>query len=658
MTLPNPTRFKNVFVLCTGRSGSQTFVRACEHFTNYTAGHETRSKMLGQDRLAFPDSHIEADNRLSWILGRLEKKYEDAALYVHLNRNASKVVASFNMRRDHQFSLIDGYNRLILMQSGYKEGVVADMVETITCNIEAFLANKSHVIKIDIDAPQQEFLRFVEMIGAEGDVEAAVAEFSVLHNKTNGKPNALKENSLTSPNEVTTAYNILKSEIELRVAQERSQRLEAQDALIKLKRDFQRFRKWAIILALPMLLLLTPIWSPFAFVAHFRKLKRRRRRQLDNSPVVQTAYQKRQTDGAQAALDYLSAGERHLPPGTTNLFRAMDAKSDQEWLDQMNAWATARSLPKINLKNGNAPRFNRISFARLEPVSAPYLVTVIVPCFNSEDLVESAVRSILSQSWQNLEVIAVNDASTDATAEILDKLAQEDPRLKVLNNRVNVGPYVSKNRALLVAQGKYVTGHDADDIAVPSRIATQMEPFLANPACKATIGYMVRLDTAGGACHLGKVESNSFDGICRLAYISLMLDKDLLETELGFWDSVRFGADSEMIARIEGRLGISLHHTKNILMLCRFSTTSLTGNLKSGIGIFTGLSPIRVAYVESYRAWHNAALKKKLYLPFPLQSRPFEAPDAMLVPISDVIENMIELRSDLSRRDVQPAFPK
>lgn len=656
MTLPNPTRFKNIFVLCTGRCGSQTFSRACEHFTNYTAGHETRSNVLGPNRLAYPDSHVEVDNRLSWMLGRLEQKFGDNAFYVHLTRDASKVAASYDKRWNLRHGIVESYNRAIMMQPVNNDDAAADMVETVAANIKAFLANKSNVIEIDIDEPEEDFRNFVNAIEAEGDIEAAIAEFSVLHNETNGKLNALKGNPWTSPNEVLSAYNTLKSEVESRVAQERSQRLEAQNALIKLNRDYQRFRKWAIVFALPTLLLLMPIWLPFALAAHFRKRKRRRRRKLYNSPIVHTAYQKRHTDGAQAALDYLSAAGSNLPPGTMNLFRAMDSKTDQEWLDRMNAWATARSLPKINLEHGDAPRFHRISFARLEPVSAPYLVTVIVPCFNSEDLVESAVRSILNQSWQNLEVIAVNDASTDATAEILNKLAQEDPRLKVLHNRVNVGPYVSKNRALLEAQGKYVTGHDADDIAIPSRIATQMEPFLADPACKATIGYMVRLDTAGGACHLPKVGSSSFDGICTLASISLMLDKDLLETELGFWDSVRFGSDSEMIARMEGRLGVSLHHTENILMLCRFSTTSLTGNSKYGVGIFSGLSPIRVAYRKSYLAWHKVALKKNLYLPFPLQSRPFEAPEAMLVPISDVLKNMTELRSAHSGRDVQSSL--
>lgn len=634
MTLPNPTRFKNVFVLCTGRCGSQTFSRACEHFTNYTAGHETRSNVLGPHRLAYPDSHIEVDNRLSWMLGRLEQKFGDNALYVHLTRDASKVAASYDKRWNLKHGIVESYNRAIMMQPVNNDDAASDMIETVTANIEAFLANKSHVIKIDIDAPQQEFRRFVEIIRAEGDIEAAVAEFSVRHNQASSPSIVSKNNRLMRPHELQAAYSEIKSEVATRVAQERSQRLEAQNALKKLKRDFKRFRIWAIVLALPMLLLLLPIWLPLAAVAYFLKRKHYK------SSIVFNAYQKRQTDGADAAIELLTAAGADLPPGTIDLFRSMDATNDQEWLGGMNAWAAARGLPKINLESGVSPRFHRITFDRMEPVPAPHLVTVIIPCFNSEDLVERAVRSILDQSWPNLEVIAVNDASTDRTGEILDRLAQEDPRLKVMHNRINVGPYVSKNRALLGANGTYVTGHDADDIAIPNRIAKQMEPILADPTCKATIGYMVRLDEAGRACHLSRVSRRNFDGIGKLAYISMLIDRNVLQTELGFWDSVRFGADSEMIARMKRKLGVNPEHIQSILMLCLSSAESLTGSTQYGVGIYTGASPIRVAYQKAYLRWHKKSLAKDLYLPFPLQSRPFEAPEPMLVPKTEVFRNL------------------
>ncbi|MFM8634352.1 MAG: hypothetical protein ACKOEX_06015, partial [Planctomycetia bacterium] len=73
-------RFRHVFVLCTGRCGSVTFAKACGHFRNYSTGHET-NRAPGPARLAYPDGHIEIDNRLAWFLGGLEERYGDDALY-------------------------------------------------------------------------------------------------------------------------------------------------------------------------------------------------------------------------------------------------------------------------------------------------------------------------------------------------------------------------------------------------------------------------------------------------------------------------------------------------------------------------------------------------------------------------------------------------
>ena len=85
----------NVFVLNTGRCGSVTFIKACQHISNYTAAHESRSHCIAGERLAFPDNHIEADNRLSWVLGRLDAAYGDNAIYVHLRRDRTDTIRSF-----------------------------------------------------------------------------------------------------------------------------------------------------------------------------------------------------------------------------------------------------------------------------------------------------------------------------------------------------------------------------------------------------------------------------------------------------------------------------------------------------------------------------------------------------------------------------------
>lgn len=174
----------NVFVLNTGRCGSMTFVAACRHITNYSAGHETRVQLLGSERLAYPKNHIEADNRLSWLLGRLDVTYGDDACYVHLGREREAVVASFARRAE--FGIMKAYREGILLHEG-NDGVSAqemaqDYIETVEANITQFLANKSRTMRFNLESAKQDFRAFWDLIGARGDLELALDEWDVRHN--------------------------------------------------------------------------------------------------------------------------------------------------------------------------------------------------------------------------------------------------------------------------------------------------------------------------------------------------------------------------------------------------------------------------------------------------------------------------------------------
>ncbi len=182
ITMTSVASFRHIFVLCTGRCGSMTFANACSHFTNYSAGHETRLRHLGEDRLNYPESHIEADNRLAWMLGRLDKRFGNDAFYVHLVRDPGKVADSYDRRWEWAGSIMRAYNFGILNLKSQTAGVARDMVDTITTNIEHFLKDKTNKIVIDIDDPQVAFREFALRIGAEGDIEAAIRAMAVKSN--------------------------------------------------------------------------------------------------------------------------------------------------------------------------------------------------------------------------------------------------------------------------------------------------------------------------------------------------------------------------------------------------------------------------------------------------------------------------------------------
>lgn len=174
----------NVFVLTTGRSGSLTFAEACRHITNYTTGHETRVGLVGEARLAYPDGHIEIDNRLAWFLGRLEMAYGDDAYYVHLRRD-DEATAGSHVRRWNKPAM-RSYRKGILwdVDAGVDRMALArDLSLTMNSNIEQFLRDKSKVMRIDIETAASTFPAFWEAIGADGDLKAALAELSTRHHE-------------------------------------------------------------------------------------------------------------------------------------------------------------------------------------------------------------------------------------------------------------------------------------------------------------------------------------------------------------------------------------------------------------------------------------------------------------------------------------------
>lgn len=172
----------NVFVLCTGRCGSVTITRACDHISNYTNSHESRSQMYGEERLNYPENHIEIDNRLSWLLGRLDEKYGDDAFYVHLKRDENATAASFVKR--YRKGIMKGYQKILhgLPWNADKHAVALDYCHTVNSNIATFLKTKSKTMQMDIENGKEDFARLWGLIGAEGDQEKALSEFEIRHN--------------------------------------------------------------------------------------------------------------------------------------------------------------------------------------------------------------------------------------------------------------------------------------------------------------------------------------------------------------------------------------------------------------------------------------------------------------------------------------------
>ena len=107
------------------------------------------------------------------------------------------------------------------------------------------------------------------------------------------------------------------------------------------------------------------------------------------------------------------------------------------------------------------------------------VISAVIPCYNSEAYMEKAINTLLS-GGEDMEIIVVDDCSTDATRLLLDDYAKRDSRICVLSTERNSGASAARCKGLAVARGEYITEVDADDWLATDAIAIAAEEAAKN----------------------------------------------------------------------------------------------------------------------------------------------------------------------------------
>lgn len=123
------------------------------------------------------------------------------------------------------------------------------------------------------------------------------------------------------------------------------------------------------------------------------------------------------------------------------------------------------------------------------------LVSVVMPVYNGEKFLTEAIDSILMQSYKNIELVIVNDGSSDSSKRIIQSYT--DPRIRFVENETNSGIVFSRNRGLESSKGEYVATLDCDDIALPDRIEKQVEFLEKNPGYGMCGTFYISIDQKG-----------------------------------------------------------------------------------------------------------------------------------------------------------------
>lgn len=169
------------------------------------------------------------------------------------------------------------------------------------------------------------------------------------------------------------------------------------------------------------------------------------------------------------------------------------------------------------------------------------LVSVVMPVYNAEKYLKTAIESILQQTYSNFEFIIIDDASDDDSYSIIKSYL--DPRIKVHKQRKNQGVAATANNGITEAKGKYIARMDADDISLPVRLARQVKFLESNPMIGLCGSYVKTIGS--GLTRVLKFPTND-EQIkclmllrCAMAHPTTMLRSEVLKKN-NIWYSKNF----------------------------------------------------------------------------------------------------------------------
>lgn len=236
---------------------------------------------------------------------------------------------------------------------------------------------------------------------------------------------------------------------------------------------------------------------------------------------------------------------------------------------------------------------------RLPPVTdADALVSVVMSAYNAAPHIALAISGICAQTWHRLELVVVDDASTDETAAIVERAAAQDGRIRLLRRLRNAGWAVARNAGVAEARGDFVAFHDSDDWWHPRHLERHIAVMRRRPELKVTTSAWIRMDECG------RIAPRHDGGFLHYNPTSPLLRRAVFD-EVGYMDSVRVGADSEFIWRLRRHYGRSAEVELRLpLAVGRRRDSSLT---RSGVGRYDAhdFSPVRLEYWEAWSAWHR-----------------------------------------------------
>lgn len=236
------------------------------------------------------------------------------------------------------------------------------------------------------------------------------------------------------------------------------------------------------------------------------------------------------------------------------------------------------------------------------------LVSVVMPAYNAKENIHEAIKSILDQTYSNIELIVIDDGSTDDTSKIISTIY--DQRVKYYKNSYNRGLVYTLNRGIKLSNGKYIARMDSDDISLPNRIYKQVEYLEEHKDCIicGTYAQTFRTDSLGAKKYLSKLtyeindkeikKSLVYD--CCFAHPTVMFRSSVfIESNVYYEDEWKNGDDYKLWIDL---MSYGMYHNiPEVLLQYRISGTQMS----SSINVTTiSANKCRWYYIEKYTSFN------------------------------------------------------
>ncbi|MGB3555390.1 MAG: glycosyltransferase [Jannaschia sp.] len=212
-------------------------------------------------------------------------------------------------------------------------------------------------------------------------------------------------------------------------------------------------------------------------------------------------------------------------------------------------------------------------------------VSVIIPCHNREDTIVDAVQSVLDQDFSDIEVICINDVSTDRTIAVLANI--KDPRLRWADNTGPRGPSAARNCGVALSDADWIAFQDSDDIWLPGKLSAQMARLEGSDFVAAYCGMLIKEDAHPDTPVQGRIpdpaitplEGDILSSLTRQSFIStqmLVVRRDVFDTVGGFDEDLLALVDWDLMLRVAGQGPVAF--VDDDLVVQRMSSNSITNS--------------------------------------------------------------------------------